>query len=144
MDRQEETLRHELEGTGVRVQRNGDDILLVMPGNITFATGSSELDYGFTPVLDSVVKVLQKYEKTTLQVDGFTDSRGSEAFNQQLSERRSGAVAQYLASSGVQPSRIDSRGWGERHPVASNETAAGQALNRRVELNIRGVEAPVQ
>ncbi|MGB0466131.1 MAG: OmpA family protein [Pontibacterium sp.] len=138
MDQQEALLRQELEGTGVSVQRQGDDIRLIMPGNVTFALDSDRVDGAFYPVLDSVVKVLTKFDKTIMTVDGFTDSTGSFEYNQQLSERRAAAVANYLQGAGVAHLRLSAKGYGERYPVADNGTASGRALNRRVEINIRG------
>lgn len=140
MDQQEMLLRQELEGTGVRVERIGDSIRLIMPGNITFPTNSYVIQSGFYPVLDSVTKVLIKFDKTVVSVDGFTDSTGSFEYNQNLSERRAASVSQYLSGGGVNALRLQSRGYGERYPVASNETASGRALNRRVEVNIRGTQ----
>ncbi|WP_243633774.1 OmpA family protein [Motiliproteus coralliicola] len=138
MDQQEALLRQELQGTGVQVERRGDEIRLIMPGNITFATGSEMLESSFLPVLNSVAKVLKKFDQTLLQIDGYTDSQGGFEYNQQLSERRAYSVQSYLAGVGVANTRLQSRGWGERYPVADNATAQGRAQNRRVELNIRG------
>lgn len=140
MDQQEMQLRQQLEGTGVRVERVGDDIRLIMPGNITFATDSDRVDPSFYSVLDSVARVLIKFEKTQVAVEGYTDSTGSFEYNQQLSERRANSVARYLNSAGVSHLRLDARGLGERYPIASNETAAGRAMNRRVEIKIRGTQ----
>ncbi len=139
-DQQEMALRQELEGTGVRVERVGDDIRLIMPGNITFATDSDRVDSGFYPVLDSVGRVLNKFDKTVIDVEGYTDSTGSDSYNQQLSERRAEAVARYLMSVGVDRLRISARGYGERNPIADNNSVAGRALNRRVEVRIRGTQ----
>jgi len=141
MDQQEMLLRQELEGTGVRVERIGDEIRLVMPSNITFAVDSERFDNAFYPVLDSVAKVLAKFEKTSINVDGYTDSTGSFEYNQMLSERRAAAVSNYLRQVGVDALRISTRGFGERYPLASNETEEGRAQNRRVEIWIRGIEA---
>ena len=138
MDQQEALLRQELQGTGVQVERRGDDIRLIMPGNITFRTASDVLETSFMPVLDSVAKVLKKFDKTQLQIDGYTDSQGSFEYNQGLSERRAYSVQNYLVGVGVAGARLQSRGWGERYPVADNGTDQGRAQNRRVELNIRG------
>jgi len=138
-DQQEMRLRQELEGTGVRVQRIGDDIRL-MPGNITFATDSTRIDGGFYPVLDSLAKVLIKFDQTLVDVEGYTDSTGSFEYNQELSEERAQAVANYLMSVGVDRVRLNVRGYGERNPIASNDSAAGRALNRRVEVKIRGTQ----
>ncbi|MCP4596018.1 OmpA family protein [Neptuniibacter sp.] len=138
MDQQEALLRQELQGTGVQVERVGDSIRLIMPGNITFALDSDQIAANFYPVLDSVVRVLVKFDKTELNVDGFTDSTGSFEYNQQLSERRAARVGDYLVNSGVDQLRINARGYGERYPVADNDTADGRAQNRRVEINISG------
>jgi len=138
MDQQEALLRQELEGTGVRVERIGDSIRLIMPGNITFAVNSDRIAGSFYPVLDSVAKVLAKFDQTELNVDGFTDSSGSFEYNQQLSERRAARVGDYLVGAGIARLRINARGYGERYPVADNGTAAGRSQNRRVEINISG------
>ncbi|MBS98196.1 MAG: hypothetical protein CMI01_05915 [Oceanospirillaceae bacterium] len=139
-DQQEMRLRQELEGTGVRVERVGDDIRLIMPGNITFATDSASVDPAFYPVLDSVALVLKKFDRTVIDVEGYTDSTGSFEYNQQLSERRALAVSNYLASAGVSGVRLNARGYGERNPIADNGSASGRALNRRVEVRIRGTQ----
>ncbi len=138
MDQQEMQLRHALEGTGVRVERMGDDIRLIMPGNITFATGSDRVDPAFYPVLDSVGVVLQKFDRTQVAVEGFADSTGSFELNQRLSEQRALSVSRYLNTVGVSHLRLDARGYGTRHPIASNDTPQGRAANRRVEIKIRG------
>lgn len=137
MDTQEKKLRLRLESTGVRVQRTGDNLQLIMPGNITFATDSDRLNRHFIPVLDSVAVILKEFKDTNIDVAGFTDSTGSAQYNQELSERRAASVANYLISAGVGHSRIQSRGFSERYPVASNNSAAGREQNRRVEINIR-------
>ncbi|MEH6469824.1 MAG: OmpA family protein [Halopseudomonas sp.] len=138
MDQQEALLRQELQGTGVQVERRGDEIRLIMPGNITFQTGSHLLESSFMPVLNSVSKVLKKFDQTQLQIDGYTDSQGSFEYNQGLSERRANSVEQYLSGVGVTGARLQSRGWGERYPIADNALEQGRGQNRRVELNIRG------
>jgi outer membrane protein OmpA-like peptidoglycan-associated protein len=135
-DRQEMALRQELEGTGVSVTRNGDNITLNMPGNITFATNSSDLSADFYPVLNSVTKVLNEFNKTVVEVAGHTDSRGSDAYNQSLSERRANSVAAYLRSQSVIQERLITLGLGESRPVADNSTPEGQQANRRVELTL--------
>ncbi len=137
MDRQEAQLRARLEGTGVRVVRQGDNLKLIMPGNITFATDSANISPQFYPVLDSVALVLKEFNDTSINVSGFTDSTGSDSYNQLLSERRANSVASYLVQRGVNHNRIQARGFGERYPVASNATAMGRAQNRRVEITIR-------
>jgi len=140
MDQQEMKLRQQLEGTGVRIERIGDDIRLIMPGNITFATNSYHVAQGFYPVLDSVSRVFVDFEQTAIAVNGFTDSTGSFEYNQTLSEQRAASVANYITGRGVSSLRIASRGYGERYPVASNDTASGRSLNRRVEITVRGTQ----
>jgi len=136
MDRQEARLREQLRGSGVSVTRQGDDIVLNMPGNITFDVDSSALVPRFFAVLNSVALVTLEFDRTVLIVDGHTDSTGSAAYNQSLSERRADTVAQYLVAQGVAPVRIAAYGYGQNYPVATNETAAGRAQNRRVELTL--------
>jgi len=136
MDVQEAKLRQELEGTGVRVVREGDAIRLIMPGNVTFKTDSAGLRSEFYPVLNSVAVVLAKYADTTLRVTGHTDSTGSRTYNQGLSEQRAASVANYLAAQSVDRSRLRTLGRGPDDPVASNATADGRAQNRRVELYV--------
>ncbi len=136
MDRQEAELRAELEGTGVSVTRMGENITLNMPGNVTFAHDSADLNPAFFDVLNSVARVLDKYEKTVVEVAGHTDSTGSEEYNQRLSERRADSVARFLESQGVMSRRIITVGMGESRPVADNSTAAGRQSNRRVELTL--------
>ncbi|MCJ7558101.1 MAG: OmpA family protein [Gammaproteobacteria bacterium] len=136
MDNQELALRKKLEGTGVSVTRDGDNITLVMPSNVTFATNSSDLRPEFFGVLDSVNLVLKQYDKTVIEVAGHTDSTGTEQYNQALSERRAGTVATYLVNRGVLEMRVITIGVGETRPVADNSTESGRAINRRVELTL--------
>lgn len=138
MDLQARELRQQLVGTGVQVQDLGNgQILLIMPGNITFATDSAVFQPGFNSVLDSVAKVLAKYNKTAVYVTGYTDNTGSDAYNNKLSQERASAVANYLSLRGVNASRMVVRGLGKANPIASNATADGRAQNRRVELSIQ-------
>jgi len=141
MDRQEAKLRAELQGTGVSVTRIGDNITLNMPGNITFATDSSDLSPAFFDVLSSVGKVLDEFDQTVVEVAGHTDSTGSHAYNQSLSERRAGSVAQYLQSQGINGQRLITLGLGESMPVAENDTSGGRQTNRRVEITMVPVTA---
>ena len=135
-DRQEAALRRELAGSGVDVVRNGDNITLNMPGNITFAFDSSNLQPQFYPVLDNVASTLNEYNQTVIEVAGHTDSVGSDSYNQQLSVQRANSVAAYLSSKGIMQQRMITVGAGETRPVASNDTDAGRAQNRRVEITI--------
>jgi outer membrane protein OmpA-like peptidoglycan-associated protein len=136
MDQQEAKLRAELQGTGVSVTRIGDNITLNMPGNVTFATNSSDLSPAFFDVLSSVSKVLAEFDKTVVEVAGHTDSSGSDAYNQSLSERRASSVAQYLQSQGVINERLLTVGLGESMPVADNSLSSGKQANRRVEITM--------
>ena len=136
MDVQEAKLKEELQGTGVQVVREGDNIRLIMPGNITFETDSYNLRSSFYSVLNSVGQVLSKYADTTLRVSGHTDNTGSRQYNQTLSERRAGSVADYLATREVDRARMLVQGMGFDQPIADNGSAAGRAQNRRVELYI--------
>ena len=136
MDRQEARLRAELDRTGVSVTRVGDNITLNMPGNITFPTDSADLNAGFYEVLDSVATVVNEFDQTVIEVVGHTDSRGSDSYNQALSERRAASVAAFLRTRSVLPDRMIELGMGEARPIASNETAAGLQSNRRVELTL--------
>jgi outer membrane protein OmpA-like peptidoglycan-associated protein len=142
MDRQQAQLRHDLAGTGVSVTRMGDNITLNMPGNITFKTGSSELDPSFYKVLNSVNLVVKKYDKTVVEVAGHTDNTGAAEYNQQLSERRASSVAQYLESEGLANNRVVTVGAGETRPVADNATPEGRQANRRVELTLTPLTSP--
>ena len=140
-DKQEAALRAELEGTGVSVARIGDNITLNMPGNVTFATDSSDLSPAFFDVLNSVGKVLNEFDQTVVEVAGHTDSTGSEQYNQALSERRAGSVATYLRGQGVMSERMITVGMGELRPVADNTTAAGRHATRRVAITMVPVTA---
>ena len=139
MDAQERKLREETAGTGVDVIRDGDNLLLRMPSGITFAYDRADVQPQFQPTLNDVASVLSQYPKTYIDVLGHTDSDGSDAYNQTLSERRAQAVASYLVGRGVQSARIATRGYGETQPIASNATEEGKASNRRVEIKIAPV-----
>jgi outer membrane protein OmpA-like peptidoglycan-associated protein len=136
MDQQERELRAELAGTGADVYRQGDTLVVNFPSNVTFAVDSSDIRPGFYRTLDDVSGTLNRYPQSYLDVVGHTDSTGSEAYNQALSERRAGSVSNYFRSRGVEPARIASYGMGETQPVASNADSYGRQQNRRVELRI--------
>lgn len=140
MDVQEAKLREQLRGTGVSVTRVGENIVLNMPGNITFMTGSADLNADFLRVLDSVGVVLKEYNKTLVVIAGHTDNVGSDETNQALSQRRATAVGQYLAGRNVASERMVITGYGESRPVASNSTAEGRTQNRRVELTLEPIK----
>lgn len=140
MDNQEAELRAQLQGTGISVTRVGDRIILNMPSNITFATDQDQVMPQFYATLNSVAIVLRKFNKTLIDVNGHTDSTGSAAHNQALSERRAYSVANYLSSQGVDQRRVSALGFGPSQPVASNATPAGRAQNRRVEIQIAPIK----
>ena len=136
MDRQEAELRRETAGTGVDIIRQGDELLLRMPAGITFDFNSYAVRPEFQATLNEVAATLAAYPQTYVDVLGHTDSVGTDEYNQRLSEQRAGAVANYLTARGVNPARIATRGYGETMPIASNETDAGRAQNRRVEIKV--------
>jgi outer membrane protein OmpA-like peptidoglycan-associated protein len=136
MDKQEAELRAQLQGTGVSVTRNGDQLVLNMPSNITFDVDQSALKPEFVPTLNSVAIVLRKYNQTLVDIYGHTDSTGNADHNLDLSNRRADSVYNYLAGQGLDPRRFYVVGLGESQPIASNDTEQGRALNRRVEIRL--------
>ena len=138
--RREAKLRKQLRASGVSIQRDGNNINLIMPGNITFDTNSANIKSSFNDVLTSVAIVLQEYNKTLVVVSGHTDSTGSAEYNQRLSEQRSASVANYLRGQKILSERLDAIGFGEKYPVASNDNAAGREQNRRVEISLLPIE----
>jgi len=142
MDRQEADLRRQTAGTGVDVIRQGDDLILRMPSNVTFAFDSSAVQPQFRPTLDQVAQTLVSYNQTYIDVLGHTDSTGTDAYNQALSERRAQSVSDYLSMRGVARARMGIRGYGETQPIASNETEQGRSQNRRVEVKVVPVTQP--
>ncbi|RZJ45518.1 MAG: OmpA family protein [Brevundimonas sp.] len=137
MDRQQRALEAELSGTGVGVARQGDNLVLRMPSDVTFATNQSSIDSRFLATLDDVARVLQQYDQSLVDVVGHTDSSGGDAINQPLSERRASSVASYLIDRGVLRERLYVAGVSSRNPIADNGTPQGRAQNRRVEILIR-------
>lgn len=140
MDVQEAKLRQQLRATGVSVTRQGDSIILNMPGHITFQTNSSAIAADFYPVLNSVALVINEYKQTYVDIYGHTDNTGSDAYNMQLSQLRADAVSQYFQTRNVLAARILTRGMGESYPIASNNTPEGRAMNRRVEIKLTPVQ----
>lgn len=136
MDQQEAKLRKQLSDSGVGIKREGDEIILIMPGNITFDVGKATVQPSFEKVLDSITLVLNEFDKTAIEVTGHTDSTGSESFNQTLSEQRADSVKQELVDRRVVSGRVHSKGLGFRQPIARNDTAAGRQQNRRVEMKL--------
>ncbi|MGD9662372.1 MAG: OmpA family protein [Porticoccaceae bacterium] len=136
MDKQETELRNRLQGSGVRVVREGDTIRLVMPSSITFGVDQDQVKSDFYQTLESVALVLKEYNKTNIRIVGHTDATGSDSYNQALSERRADSVGRYLIAQGVASGRVWTSGYGERYPVASNDSESGRQANRRVELEL--------
>jgi len=141
MDKQEAQLRKKLQGSGVSVTRNNDDLILNMPGNVTFATGSKTLKADFNEVLNSVVLVLNEFNQTLIEVAAHTDSVGSESSNQTLSNSRAQSVGDYLINQKIKADRVLTIGYGESRPIADNKTGAGRQQNRRVELTLIPIKA---
>jgi len=141
MDRQEAKLREQLQGTGVSVTREGNNLILNMPGNVTFATDRADIKADFYGVLNSVALVLKEFDKTVIHVTGHTDSTGSDAHNQDLSERRAESVGRYLEAQGIISQRVVMQGYGETRPIATNDTPEGRQQNRRVELTLVPITA---
>ena len=137
MDRQQAELRRDLAGSGIDVQRQGDNIVLNMPSDITFAVAQSDIQAQFYGPLDQIAETLRQYPQTVIDVVGHADSTGSDDYNQALSERRAGSVASYLVNRGVLRDRLFAAGRGESQPIASNATEQGRAQNRRVEVVVR-------
>lgn len=140
-DRQAAKLRERLAASGVSVTRQGDNIILNMPSDITFDVNQSDIKPAFYETLNSVAIVLKEFDKTTVSVYGHADSTGSEEYNLQLSQRRALSVANYLAAQGVAPARLNAVGYGESRPIADNSTPQGRALNRRVEIVIDPIDS---
>ncbi|GAA3896493.1 OmpA family protein [Halomonas cibimaris] len=136
MDRQEKQLRQGLQGSRIEVDRRGDDIVLNMPSQVTFGFDSAQLTGQAQSALNEVASVLREYQDTRVNIAGHTDSTGDAGYNQKLSERRARSVGSYLTQNGVSAMRLNTAGYGENQPVADNDTDAGRAQNRRVEITL--------
>lgn len=136
MDVHEARLRQILRDGDMQMQRVGDVIRLSIPGAGIFATGSDRLSAQLESTLRRVTGVLVEFNRTVITIEGHTDDRGDEAYNRSLSERRAKSVARFMVDAGVDPRRLDEVGRGEVHPVADNDSEAGRAANRRIEIVI--------
>jgi outer membrane protein OmpA-like peptidoglycan-associated protein len=136
MDQQEAELRRELQGTGVSVSRAGNQIILNMPGDVTFATGSANINAQHYATLNSVGKVLNKFNRTRVDIGGHTDNVGTANFNYSLSQNRAASVGNYLIGQRVDARRFNMRGYGKDYPIASNDTPEGRQVNRRVTIQL--------
>jgi outer membrane protein OmpA-like peptidoglycan-associated protein len=140
MDEQEKKLRERTAGTGIDVERQGDQLVLNMPGDVTFDYNSALVKTQFRSALDSVAATLSEYPSTYIDVYGHTDSTGSDSYNQGLSERRAASVADYLGGRGIQRARMATVGYGETQLKCSPERSeADYQCNRRVEIRIAPV-----
>ena len=140
MDQQEAALRQQLQGTGVEVTRQDNNIILTMPDAITFDFAQSAVKPQFYGVLNNLASTLNQFPQTRIQIAGHTDNVGSDASNLQLSQQRANSVRSYLAGSGVAPDRMQAVGYGETRPIADNSTDYGRAQNRRVEITLIPVQ----
>ncbi|NJN46978.1 MAG: OmpA family protein [Candidatus Competibacteraceae bacterium] len=145
MDRQQQAfdqaLAEEQNRYNMEVQRMQDGSLkLNIPSEVSFDVDRADIKPAFVPTLDKVANILQEYNQSTIDIIGHTDSSGSDDYNLELSLRRAESVANYLASRGVAPQRLRTDGRGKREPRASNATASGRQLNRRVEMIVRPTE----
>jgi outer membrane protein OmpA-like peptidoglycan-associated protein len=140
MDRQEAELRRKTQGTGVVVEREGDELLLTMPSGITFPVNSAQIQPQFYSVLDQVAQTLATYPSTLIDVYGHTDPTGGDRINVPLSQNRAQSVANYLTQRGVDRARIATQGFGSSQPIADNGTESGRQQNRRVELRVTPIQ----
>ena len=135
-DRQEADLRRKTAGTGIEVTRDGDVIKLNLPDGVTFDFNRADLKSQFYPALDQVASTMSEYNQTIVEISGHTDSVGSDAANQRLSEQRAGSVSNYFVGKGLMRERFEVVGMGERYPVADNANDSGRSKNRRVEIRV--------
>ena len=135
-DRQEAELRRETAGTGIDVSRDGDVIKLNLPDGVTFDFAKYDLKPQFYPALNTIASTLKEYNQTIVEVSGHTDSIGTDAVNQRISEQRAHSVANYLIGQGLMRERFEIVGFGKSMPIADNATDQGRALNRRVEIRV--------
>jgi outer membrane protein OmpA-like peptidoglycan-associated protein len=136
-DRLQAEIQQQIEGTNVRIVRAGESVKIIVPGNIAFALNSEQIQPNFVTVLNNVAEIIRKYEKTSVDIRGYTDSTGSFEHNQDLSERRAQSIANLLISKQVVASRIRTAGYGPRYPLAPNTNESGRAQNRRVEIDLQ-------
>lgn len=144
VDKQEAELRRSMQGTGIDIQREGDNLTLVMPGNVTFATDSSNISGNFYGTLNNLAQSFNEYDQNTIEIIGHTDSTGPYQHNMDLSQRRAQSVANYLRSQGVNSMRMSVHGVGPDQPIADNNSAQGRQQNRRVEINLLPIPGAYQ
>ena len=135
MERQKRDMERATQGTGIAVTQTADNqLMLNIPSDISFAVGRSDIQPNFAPVLDQFAEGLRNNPYTDVRIVGHTDSTGSDAINNPLSMDRAASTRNYLTARGVDGRRIAIDGLGERHPIATNDTAEGRTRNRRVEI----------
>ena len=144
VDKQEAELRRSMQGTGIDVQRDGDNLTLIMPGNVTFGTDSAAISGSFYGTLNNLAQSFNQYDQSTIEIVGHTDSTGPYQHNMTLSQRRAQSVADYLRNQGISGNRMNVRGVGPDQPVADNTSAQGRQQNRRVEINLRPIPGAYQ
>jgi outer membrane protein OmpA-like peptidoglycan-associated protein len=138
MDKQEAEFRQALaQSEAAQVTREGNLLAITLKGDVTFDTDSTVVRPGLHNEIDRIAQVMVQYPETQIIVQGHTDSTGGAEYNQNLSERRAEAVKNLIIQRGVSPYRITSIGYGESQPVATNATAVGRQMNRRVEIRIK-------
>lgn len=138
MDEQETEMQQALaESEAASLRREGDLLAITLKGDVSFDYNSDVVRPGLYSELDRIARIMVEYPQTTILVEGHTDSTGTEAYNQQLSERRAERVKNLLIERGVQAYRINTLGCGESRPVATNATAEGRQMNRRVQISIQ-------
>ena len=144
VDKQEAELRRSMQGTGIDVQRDGDNLTLIMPGNVTFGTDSAAISGSFYGTLNNLAQSFNQYDQSTIEIVGHTDNTGPYQHNMTLSQRRAQSVADYLRNQGISGNRMNVRGVGPDQPVADNTSAQGRQQNRRVEINLRPIPGAYQ
>ena len=136
-DRLQAEIQQQIDGTSVRIVRAGESVKIIVPGNAAFALNSEQIQPNFINVLNNVAQIIRKYDKTSVDIRGYTDSTGSFEHNQELSERRAQSIASLLLSKQVLASRIRTAGYGPRNPLAPNTNESGRMQNRRVEIELQ-------
>lgn len=140
MDKQAEEMAKVLGNETAEVKREGEGIVINFKEKVLFGFDRSDLNGNAQTNLTKLVEVLQKYPDTNIEIIGHTDSKGTDAYNQALSERRANAVVSYLRDRGISSTRLTAKGMGESDPVATNDTEEGRSQNRRVEFVITANE----
>jgi outer membrane protein OmpA-like peptidoglycan-associated protein len=138
----EETARVQAELDALKATPTPRGLVLTL-GDVMFDTGRSELKSGGARKIDQLAQFLVEHPERRVQIDGFTDSVGSDSYNEELSQRRADSVKAALISRGVDPARIGAEGYGKAYPVASNNDSGGRQLNRRVEVVIGNNASPI-